>query len=246
MTAKSVTTKRFLLPDGREIPYNLTRKRVKNLNLRVRADGTVAVSAPERVSEREIGAFLEKHASFILSALDRFAKKQGNARVPCTFGDGEQIHVLGEDLRIRVVKGNEICGACSGKTLFLTVKDPTDEAQRRRAAEQWATAKLTETVSAICEQAWRGFAPYGIPRPTVKYRRMTSRWGSCNTRRAILTFNYALIGAPREAVEYVVYHEFAHLIYPNHSPAFYAQLAVFLPDWKERRAVLKSIPCKFP
>lgn len=242
---QTTTTQQKILLDGKTVTYTLTRKRVKNLNLRVRADGTVAVSAPERVSEREIGAFLEKHASFIFSALDRFAKKQGNARIPRTFGDGEPIRVLGEDLRIRVVKGNEICGACSGKTLILTVKDPTDEAQRRHAAEQWATAKLSEVVSAICERAWRNFAPYGIPRPTVKYRRMTSRWGSCNTRRAVLTFNYALVAAPIEAVEYVVYHEFAHLLYPDHSPAFYAQVAVFIPDWKARRAALKALPCKF-
>lgn len=246
MTQKATATERLHLPNGCEISYTLTRKRVKNMNLRVRSDGTIAVSAPPRVAEREIEAFLRKHTSFIVSALDRFEKRRETAPVPRTFSNGERLCIFGEEQIIRVVREPRICGACDEKTLFLTVKDPTDEAQRRRAAEQWATAQLTKTVSGICERAWRGFAPYGIPRPTVKYRRMTSRWGSCNTRRAILTFNYALVAAPMEAVEYVVYHEFAHLIYPNHSPTFYAQLAVFLPDWKERRAVLKSIPCKFP
>lgn len=242
---QTATTQQKILLDGKTVTYTLTRKRVKNLNLRVRADGTIGVSVPMRTTEREVKAFLEKHAAFILSAIDRFAKKQKNAPIPHTFGDGDQLRILGEDLRIKVSVGSKICGACSGKTLILTVKDPTDEAQRRHAAEQWATAKLSEVVSAICERAWRNFAPYGIPRPTVKYRRMTSRWGSCNTRRAVLTFNYALVAAPIEAVEYVVYHEFAHLLYPDHSPAFYAQVAVFIPDWKARRAALKALPCKF-
>ena len=245
MKQTATTEQKNILLGGRRVTYTLTRKRVKNMNLRVRSDGTVAVSVPYRVTEREIGIFLEKHTVFILSALDRFEKRRGNAPVPRTFADGERLCVFGETRNIRVVAGEKICGACSEKTLFLTVIDPADEAQRRRAAEQWAMGKLAGTVGAICERAWRNFAPYGIPRPTLKFRRMTSRWGSCNTRRAILTFNYALIGAPIEAVEYVVYHEFAHLLHPNHSPAFYAQIAVFLPDWKARRAMLKAVPCKF-
>lgn len=245
MMPNTKTTKQLYLPDGRKITYTLTRKRVKNLNLRVRSDGSVAVSAPPHVPEREIEAFLKRRAAFVASAIERFAKRRDTVPVPQTFADGERLRAFGEDWVIRVEKGDRICGACSEKTLFLTVKDPADEAQRRRAAEQWAVAFLTARVAEYCRRAERDFAPYGVLPPTVRFRRMISRWGSCNTRRAVLTFNYALIGAPPEAVEYVVYHEFAHLLYPNHSPAFYEQVAAFLPDWKARRAMLKAVPCKF-
>lgn len=238
-------TEKSILLGSRLVTYTMTRKRIKNLNLRVRADGTVAVSAPLRVSDREVEAFVQNHSDFLLSALERFEKRLQNTPTPHIFADGERLCVFGETLDIRVLAGKRICGACDGKTLFLTVKDPVDETQRRRAAEQWATAFLAETVTKICTRAERDFEPYKIPRPTVKFRRMKSRWGSCNPRQATLTFNYALIGAPIEAVEYVVYHEFAHLIYPNHSPAFYKQVAFFLPDWKERRTMLKAVPCKF-
>ena len=234
-----------ILLGGRAVTYTLTRKKIKNLNLRVRADGTIAVSVPLRASDREVEAFVKSHSAFVLSALERFEKRRQNAPTPHTFTDGEQLCVFGETLDIRVLAGKKICGVCDGKTLFLTVKDTTDESQRRRAAEQWAAKYLSQTVLDICAHAERDFEFYKIPRPIVKFRRMTSRWGSCNPRQATLTFNYALIGAPIEAVEYVVYHEFAHLLYPNHSPAFYEQVSVFLPDWRARRAMLKAVPCQF-
>ena len=72
---------------------------------------------------------------------------------------------------------------------------------------------------------------------------MTSRWGSCNFVRKILTFNYALINAPIECVEYVIYHEFTHFIEPNHSKKFYNQLAMFMPDWQERKMMLEKNNC---
>lgn len=58
------------------IPYELTRRRVKNLNLRVRADGTVAVSAPPRVPLKTVDAFVAGHAEWIGRARRRAAGRQ--------------------------------------------------------------------------------------------------------------------------------------------------------------------------
>jgi hypothetical protein len=70
---------------------------------------------------------------------------------------------------------------------------------------------------------------------------MISRLGSCQPKKSILTFNYALINAPISCVEYVVVHEFVHFLVANHSRKFYEQISVFLPDWQERRELLKKI-----
>lgn len=64
------------------------------------------------------------------------------------------------------------------------------------------------------------------------------RWGSCHTVKNIITLNSRLIEVPKEAVEYVVLHEFAHFLQPNHSRAFYAVVERYMPDWRERRALL--------
>lgn len=48
-----------------------------------------------------------------------------------------------------------------------------------------------------------------------------------------------LLARPRPAVEYVVLHELCHFLRPDHSPAFYDLLVSLMPDWRERRALLK-------
>jgi predicted metal-dependent hydrolase len=58
--------------NGKTIQYNLTYKRVRNINLRIKTDGTVWVSANKRVLENEIENFLISKEKFILNALEKF------------------------------------------------------------------------------------------------------------------------------------------------------------------------------
>lgn len=58
------------------ISYELTRKRVKNLNLRVERDGSIRVSAPARVSLAHVDAFVAGRADFIRKAQARLRGEQ--------------------------------------------------------------------------------------------------------------------------------------------------------------------------
>ena len=74
---------------------------------------------------------------------------------------------------------------------------------------------------------------YGISEPTLKIRKMTSRWGSCTPKKNQITLNSQLIHYNERFIDYVVIHEYAHLIQPNHSKAFYAIIEKYMPDYKE-------------
>ncbi len=84
------------------------------------------------------------------------------------------------------------------------------------------------------------FARYQIPEPRVHFRRMKSRWGSCNKSRASITLNQALCAVPPECRTYVVVHELAHLVEANHSAAFYQVVETVLPKYKEYEKKLKD------
>ena len=79
----------------------------------------------------------------------------------------------------------------------------------------------------------------GGQKPTIKVRDMTSRWGVCYMKRQQISFALQLYNMPPAAQIYVVVHEYCHFLQPNHSPAFWAEVEKLLPDWKERRALLK-------
>ena len=84
------------------------------------------------------------------------------------------------------------------------------------------------------------FERWNIPKPVLRTRRMSSRWGSCQPQTAAITLNERLLHAPVECVEYIIVHELAHLVQPDHSPAFHAVVAEVMPDWKARRQRLRE------
>ena len=74
----------------------------------------------------------------------------------------------------------------------------------------------------------------------VVVRKMTTRWGSCNSRKGYINLSLNLIEKAPELVEYVVLHELAHLIYPHHKKSFYGFIANLMPDFKIREQRLNK------
>lgn len=82
--------------------------------------------------------------------------------------------------------------------------------------------------------ALMGLRPTGLRITSAK-----TRFGSCSAKNSIC-FSWRLMQYPDEAVDYVVVHELAHIREKNHGRAFYALVGQYLPDWRERRALLKE------
>ena len=80
----------------------------------------------------------------------------------------------------------------------------------------------------------------GGVRPTLKVRRMKTRWGVCMPGKRQITLNLRLAEKPLAAVEYVVVHEYAHFVHCDHSPAFWAVVARILPDCDDALHVLRA------
>ncbi len=81
----------------------------------------------------------------------------------------------------------------------------------------------------------------GVQCSGITYKAVKSRWGSCETRSRHLTFSIYLLLLPDWCIEHVVVHELAHLLVPNHSPAFYAVMDRYFPRWKEARLATRQL-----
>lgn len=110
------------------------------------------------------------------------------------------------------------------------VYQPTEEEIAQLRAE--ARALLPGRVAYWSERM--GVTPTGL-----KITAARTRFGSCSGKNS-LCFSLFLMRYPPEAIDYVVVHELAHILHKNHSPRFYACVARYLPDYKERRNLLKS------
>ena len=78
-----------------------------------------------------------------------------------------------------------------------------------------------------------GVAPTGLKITTAR-----KRYGSCSGKNS-LCFSCFLMDCPEEAIDLVVVHELCHIKEKNHGPRFYALLGQYLPDYKERKKLLR-------
>nr|WP_294677922.1 SprT family zinc-dependent metalloprotease [uncultured Blautia sp.] len=79
----------------------------------------------------------------------------------------------------------------------------------------------------------------GVTYGRITIREQKTRWGSCSSN-GNLNFNWRLIFAPEDVIDYVVVHELAHRKQMNHSPAFYRVVASVLPDYREPQEWLRT------
>lgn len=224
----------------RNFEYILTRKSVKNLNMRVKPTGEIFVSAAPLVPVKYIDNFVLSHEQTLIKTLDKYEKIRANTVQPLQYVSGEKIRFLGEELHLLVEAAPVEEVEKIGKFLFLRVKDTSDFKRKERVMKKWISAKQIEVFLEICKEIYPLFQPYGVKYPLVKIRTMKSRWGSCQPQKGIITLNAKMIAAPRQAIEYVVLHEFAHFVHPNHFKDFYALVEKLMPDWKERRELLQG------
>lgn len=230
--------KRTISADGNQILYELERKNVKNLNLHVRRDGTVYVSANRLVPVEQVDAFLESKIGFILNARKRFAEQAQYRPQPKQYVSGETFYIQGRGLRLQVVQAAKDQISSDGVHLYLQVRDPMDFEKKKRMVSRFIDQQCRQVFGEIVAEVYPIFQKYGVAMPTLRIRDMETRWGSCLAKKGIITLNKRLLEAPRYCIEYVVTHEFCHFIHPNHSKQYYAFLTMLMPDWRERKKVL--------
>jgi len=227
--------------NGRKIIYKLARKNVKNINLRIRFDCSIYVSANIHVTVSEIEEFIGSKSSYILSVLDKYARNLKYAsNKKHNYVAGESFRYLGKDLQLVVIKGKNGV-TFDDEYITLSVRHINDAAIKERLINKWYYTQCWEVSVKIINETYQVFKKYNIAMPKLVLRKMVSRWGSCRPKRGIITLNKRLIEAPRNAFEYIVMHEFIHFLYPNHSSNFYEILSKLMPDWKVRKKMLESV-----
>ena len=228
---------RSVLFGNDEICYSLERKKVKNINLRIKQSGEVCVSAPRFVCAERIDSFVLQNALKILAAIRRF--EAAKAAAP-QFVSGDSVSVLGKEYVLCVCEGSVFSFSfCQGE-LHMTVKNSAEFENRKCAYEKVLRAEAKRTFPEIIKKCYPAFADYCQAVPTLKIRKMKGQWGNCRSKSNVITLNSRLAAYDEKVIEFVVFHEYCHFIHPDHSPAFYAELSAVMPEWRVYDKVLKN------
>jgi predicted metal-dependent hydrolase len=219
-----------------DIPYQYCFAKRKTLAISVHPDLTVTVKAPQGTPPNIIRDFVRRRGGWISRAwrnFEQYLPKQPKRR----YISGETHRYLGRQYRLKLRQGKANSVKCLRGYLWVTTKGKPAPERAKALLEEWyrAHAKVVfqERLLACYQRASRE----GIPLPALQIKWMTSRWGSL-ALSGRLTLNLELIKAPKECIDYVIFHELCHFKLKHHSTRFWKLMQQLLPDFEERRKKL--------
>ncbi len=216
------------------IPYRIRRSdRALHARILVDAEG-VEVVVPRRFPLRNVEPFVQEKRPWIERTLRRMRESEMEFPPPRAQAGG-QIPYLGERLELNVSAESlrqRVYVARRGAELRVALPAGTE---LREALERWYRRQARTEVEVRLDAA---VARAGRTYRSLQIRGQRTRWASCSTSGA-MSFNWRLLLAPAEILDYVVEHEVTHLDVQDHSARFWRLLASRSPRWREHEAWLR-------
>jgi len=198
--------------------------------------GLVYVMVPNGLSLVEIKSLVNNKSRWII---EKLTYQQKLLAFPVkAFKAGELYSYLGAEYALTIIVGSTPMIKIDRGQLIVSVRHQSIETtaiikallinwykQQAAISLKLKTQRLAEIVN--------------VQPTSVTIKTYKARWGSCSLSGAI-QFNWKLVMAPNSVVDYVVVHELCHLLHHNHSPAFWATVEKFCPDYRKHSAWLKT------
>lgn len=207
-------------------------KRRKTTALRIK-NGEVSIHIPHRLPVLIAKRFVMQKSAWIKQKLAQQkppAEKQ--------FIEGEQFLYLGNSYPLRLVSTNTA----------IEVKKSIDEIEIHGRINRLSTTKMRTTMVSWYKQQGQRHLTHrtqhfsrltGLKPNSISIKTYTARWGSCGIH-ADIQFNWKLMLAPENIIDYVIIHELCHIKHHNHSSMFWSLVQQYYPDYKSARLWLKN------
>ena len=195
------------------------------------------IRVPNRVRDRKIVEILETKERWIRNKVIQLQNQRiTNKR---EFISGESFSLFGRNLYLKVLEGGKVGTQLIDDYLITTVRtSEIGDLRKSRIKTYLEKWYINEAYQKLEEKVMRYSKIIRVSPREIKVRNYKTRWGSCDNKGR-LTFNFHLIKAPHEIVDYVVIHELCHMIQPNHSKFFWNEVARFDPSFKNHKKWLK-------
>lgn len=209
----------------------------RSLNLLVRPNGALKVTAGRTVPAKVIQNFLLKNSNWIQTHLHQFEELR-RKYPPKEYVAGEPFLFCGEVLRLKF-----ICGSDQPRKpqvervkneLLVLSQESLEKAVVRKLVRQFYETEAKRILTNKVEEMSEVMQLFPLQ---IKFRSLKSQWGSCSSK-GVIQLNWRLITFPEKLWTYVIVHELAHLRHANHSANFWQLVESYFPDYKLSRKYL--------
>ena len=222
-----------------ELAVELVRKDIKHVHLSVHPPmGHVRIAAPQRMRLDTVRVFAAAKLGWIRL---QQRKVQAQPREPLSeLVDRESHWLWGRRLLLVVVEqGAAASVSATHRQLLMRVRPGTSRLAREALLDAWYRDQLRGALRPLLDR-WSALMGVGVSRVFVQ--RMKTRWGSCSPATRTLRLNTELARKPIECLEFVLVHEMAHLLEPDHGRRFVDLMDALLPHWRQLRDRLNCLP----
>lgn len=224
------------LPGGEEIPYTVTRRRVKSIRIVIDGrNGEIRVSCPFVIPISRAVSFVYEKRDWIdrkRGEILKKAEKEANA-----FCDGAAVTIWGEPYTLRFENAGKDAVKAENGILFIFCKKQWNEEKAKKLFQNYLKF-LTAEALATRLSYWEKITSLSSGGYGIRY--MKSRWGSCNIKTHALSFNCRLAAFPPNCLDYVIVHELCHTKHAGHGARFYALLEKHYPGYKNAKKLLRG------
>ena len=162
------------------IEYTLSRNAKKNVNFRIKSDGNVYVSAPRRVSKKELEQMLYDKAEWIIKNREKIMQKQHN-KIDKEIKNGNLMILNGNKYIVKIIPGkiNKIYLHENLLTIQIKEKYYKNNEYVNKYFDKWIRETICYFSNQFAEKYIKKLSKYNLIKPEIIIRDMKSRWGSC-------------------------------------------------------------------
>jgi len=213
------------------IDIAIKKSKRKTVSIFIERDGSVSARVPETLSDEEIEEVIHTKEYQIHKHLAEW-NQLNERKVEREYVNGQSFLYLGRNYRLKLV--DEKLGELKLKNGYFFLSRQ-EQHKARELFVDFYKKKLNEKIWPIVD---RYKVQLGVQPNEVKIMELKTRWASC-TPKGNVNFHWKCAMAPIDVLHYIVVHELAHLIHPNHTTAFWNEVDKIMPNYEKQMQWLK-------
>jgi len=227
--------------EGYQLTYHvINQKNRKSVQLKIRTSTHLEITAPNNFPSASIKKILHDKSTWIVKKIIHLSSAMENP-INKSITHGATILYFGTPHTLVFTNNQNSQPTISLKDNQITIDIPLLNAVQTTSLvesvlKQWYLERARSILSTKTS-LWSGKIDVQPKRITIKDQK--TRWGSCSSKSNI-NYNWRIVMAPIEVIDYLVIHELCHLRIPNHSALFWQEVGKFSPNFKSHRTWLQT------
>lgn len=205
----------------------------KNIYFRMQNDGSILITTPYHTSENEIKAYLEDCLTKIKN------KYQLGDFKKVSYHKGGIVTLLGIKYQLMIKNSFKNYVKVEDNTLEVHVKE-NDEQLIKKLVDKFILDQAKTLITTRFNEVLKIYKHIDFV-PELKIKKLKAKFGICYYKQNKIIISSELIHYDIDCIDYVIIHELAHFVQPNHSKKFYYLVENYLPNYKEIERKLKHL-----